>query len=165
MNWEAIGAVAELLGALGVIASLAYLGLQVRQNTRQMRLNAESLGMTHEMGGAQMSISIATQVMGDPDFAELLRRARDEDVELTAVERLRWGTYLWTSLLVFQAGYQNYRKGLADPDSWEGHARNLTPLLSSPGARVWWDRNRGRFADSFAKYVDGELDRLPQNAG
>ncbi len=30
MNWDAIGAIAELLGAVGVIASLIYLATQIR---------------------------------------------------------------------------------------------------------------------------------------
>ncbi len=30
MNWDAIGAIAELLGAVGVIASLVYLATQIR---------------------------------------------------------------------------------------------------------------------------------------
>jgi hypothetical protein len=33
MNWDAIGAVAELLGAIGVIASLVYLAVQIRQSS------------------------------------------------------------------------------------------------------------------------------------
>ena len=33
MNWDAIGAVAELLGAIGVIASLIYVATQIRRNT------------------------------------------------------------------------------------------------------------------------------------
>ena len=37
MNWDAIGAIAELLGAVGVIASLIYLATQIRQNTRSVR--------------------------------------------------------------------------------------------------------------------------------
>ncbi len=37
MNWDAIGAIAELLGAIGVIASLVYLATQIRQNTRSVR--------------------------------------------------------------------------------------------------------------------------------
>lgn len=41
MNWEAVGAVAELVGAIGVIASLLYLAIQVRSNTRMMRTTAE----------------------------------------------------------------------------------------------------------------------------
>jgi hypothetical protein len=32
MNWDAIGAIAELLGAIGVIASLVYLATQIRQS-------------------------------------------------------------------------------------------------------------------------------------
>ncbi len=35
MNWDALGAIAELLGAVGVIASLLYLGRQIRQSTKQ----------------------------------------------------------------------------------------------------------------------------------
>lgn len=30
MNWDAIGAISEMLGAIGVIASLVYVGSQVR---------------------------------------------------------------------------------------------------------------------------------------
>ena len=33
MSWEALGAIAEMFGAVGVILTLAYLAVQVRQNT------------------------------------------------------------------------------------------------------------------------------------
>ena len=33
MNWDAIGAVGELLGAVAVILTLVYLASQIRQNT------------------------------------------------------------------------------------------------------------------------------------
>ena len=34
MNWEALGAIGETLGALGVIVTLVYLAIQIRGNTR-----------------------------------------------------------------------------------------------------------------------------------
>jgi len=37
MNWDAVGAIAELLGAIGVIASLVYLATQIRQSRDQMQ--------------------------------------------------------------------------------------------------------------------------------
>ena len=37
MNWEAVGAIAESLGAFGVIVTLLYLTTQLRQNTRALR--------------------------------------------------------------------------------------------------------------------------------
>jgi hypothetical protein len=43
MNWDAIGAIAELLGAVGVIASLVYLATQIRQSREQMGENTRAL--------------------------------------------------------------------------------------------------------------------------
>ncbi len=36
MNWEAIGAIGEILGALAVFVTLIYLAVQIKQNTRSM---------------------------------------------------------------------------------------------------------------------------------
>ncbi len=46
MNWDAIGAIAELLGAVGVIASLIYLATQIRQSHEQMNQNTAALRTT-----------------------------------------------------------------------------------------------------------------------
>ena len=37
MNWEAIGAVGEIVGACAVLVTLVYPALQIRQNTTQAR--------------------------------------------------------------------------------------------------------------------------------
>ena len=37
MNWEAASTIAEIVGAIGVIASLIYLAVQIRQSTRVSR--------------------------------------------------------------------------------------------------------------------------------
>jgi len=42
MNWDAIGAIAELLGAIGVIASLVYLATQIRHSREQMGQNTRA---------------------------------------------------------------------------------------------------------------------------
>ena len=41
MNWDALGAVAELLGAIAVIVSIIYLAAQVRQTRLQLQSQAE----------------------------------------------------------------------------------------------------------------------------
>ncbi len=40
MNWEAIGAVGEVVGALAVVLTLAYLAVQIRQNTNLSKADA-----------------------------------------------------------------------------------------------------------------------------
>ena len=52
MNWDALGAIGEIVGAVGVIATLAYLAVQVRQNTGAIRgatLNAVTLYQQNEL--------------------------------------------------------------------------------------------------------------------
>jgi hypothetical protein len=42
MNWEALGAIGEIVGAIAVVLTLGYLALQIRQNTRLLRATALS---------------------------------------------------------------------------------------------------------------------------
>lgn len=42
MNWDAISAVGKLVGAAGVILTLVYLAIQIRQNTAAVK------GATHQ---------------------------------------------------------------------------------------------------------------------
>tara|TARA_R110002073_G_scaffold325707_1_gene505012 strand:- start:1752 stop:1946 length:195 start_codon:yes stop_codon:yes gene_type:complete len=37
INWEAVAAIAGLLGAIGVIVTLIYLSTQIKQNNKQLR--------------------------------------------------------------------------------------------------------------------------------
>ena len=41
MNWEALGAIAELIGAIAIIISIIYLALQVRQTRVQLQAQAD----------------------------------------------------------------------------------------------------------------------------
>jgi hypothetical protein len=40
MNWDALGAISEVLGALAVFITLAYLTLQIKQNTKAVQSSA-----------------------------------------------------------------------------------------------------------------------------
>ena len=82
MNWEAIGAIGEAVGAAGVICTLAYLAFQIRQNSESVRLNAGQtiLLSLHE---ALQSASATPQqarvvILGQSDFDSL---AEDEKIQ------------------------------------------------------------------------------------
>jgi hypothetical protein len=42
MNWDALGAIAETFGAIAVVASLVYLGRQVKHGSREVRANTSN---------------------------------------------------------------------------------------------------------------------------
>ena len=69
MNWEAIGAVGEILGAIGVIATLGYLAAQIRQNTRSSRDAASRASF-------DTVTRINLMLVENPEVADLAVRAR-----------------------------------------------------------------------------------------
>jgi len=87
MNWEAIGDIAELLGAVGVIASLVYLATQIRQSREQMERNTRALQagayQQFEQGVyARMEAALAVRgldAVGDPGERPAGRGAQGGD--------------------------------------------------------------------------------------
>jgi hypothetical protein len=47
MNWDAIGAVGEMIGALAVVVTLGYLAMQVRASTKESEANAYGVVADH----------------------------------------------------------------------------------------------------------------------
>lgn len=41
MNWDAVGAIAELIGGLAMLLTLIYLSVQIRQNSISLKINIE----------------------------------------------------------------------------------------------------------------------------
>jgi hypothetical protein len=89
MNWEAIGAVAEALGALAVVVTLIYLSTQIRQNSRVISLNEtsfalqnvrERIGSLRELNMNTMNSSWLWAV-----FEKLVSTLPDGDVQYSTI--------------------------------------------------------------------------------
>jgi hypothetical protein len=147
MNWDAVAAVAELLGALGVIASLLYVAAQVRQNTRQARLAAQQ-ATVHELGHA-----LRAQAQ-DRDWAELLTRAVDGLEGLDAVERVQFLSHVGSIFRLYESAHLHYIEGSLDPRFWRGFERAIADVLGYPGIREALDLRRHHLTDEFSIYLD-----------
>ena len=99
MNWEAMGAAAEALGALGVILTLIYLAIQIRQNSR-----ATLLAGYHEIANQWHTCS--NLMIGTPDLASIVLRGYRSMDELTPEEALRFGAYMQTFFDVTESYYR-----------------------------------------------------------
>ena len=83
MNWDAIAAVAEAVGAAGVIATLGYLAIQIRRSN----LLATTESIRYAQTASNPTILAIAQ---DPDLARVFREGlRDRD-SLSADERVRF---------------------------------------------------------------------------
>lgn len=68
MNCDAVGAIAELLGALGVIASYFYLATQIRQNTDQISQSVRSQQVAASQAVQASGHQARAQIISEPEL-------------------------------------------------------------------------------------------------
>lgn len=156
MNWEAIGAVSELVGALAVIASLLYLAFEVRQHTRAIHsssFQATTDSLNH------INMMIAT----DPELIRVISSRPESMAELSPEDRYRYSYILLSLFRVRETAYYQKHKGTTAMQSWIREEITLKNNLQSRAAREWWKTVGYGFAPEFSNYVDGVIAEIVES--
>ena len=64
MNWDAVGAIAEMIGGIAVLVTLIYLAIQVRHASRIQRQTLLSNQTAHWVSNCQTIAAHPEQVIG-----------------------------------------------------------------------------------------------------
>ena len=127
MNWEAIGAIGEVIGALAVVASLIYLASQIRLNNKLARNDSLQTVLQSEMNFASIIIQNADiwdRVIAGESFTD-----REEN---------RKATILFNLYLLDSANrYFQFSTGYLDNEAWEGRRETLHQLVRWPMFETW----------------------------
>jgi hypothetical protein len=152
MNWDAIGAIGEVVGAVGVIVSLLYLALQIRQNSNVVRsATRQAISTTQVELGFRIAESSDLRAsmaklwgLGDPPTA-----AQDTEIRNLFLYRAFWRAY--------ENQYHQFREGTFDADMWSGYREALRGMFFWGDSRQVWEQNRASFSSEFAMFVDREI--------
>ena len=151
MNWTAVGAVAERLGAIGVIASLLYLARQMRSTAAQNRLAAVQAVLTRLsafMGDfAQNAQLNSVWVRGLGGMARL--RDQEEANQFSSLNHRLFRAY--------EELVQYRKSGWVDDWAWESFHLFFVPVQETPGVLDWWVRRRDWFRDEFQEHIESHL--------
>ena len=146
MNWDAIGAIAETLGAIAVFLSLIYLAIQTKNNTRALRSAA-----FHQVRGSFSDVSLA--FAQDPAIGSLLFRAMENDPELTKEEIIRFGFVLTTLLRRGESAYFQSTDGSLQMEAWNGIKETITVAINNVYGEAWWKTTSGRFTSDYTEII------------
>jgi hypothetical protein len=96
-NWEAVGAIAESFGAVGVIATLVFLTVQIRQSKQSVDANTASIDQSREFAESQAYENRTQMILGyllatrESDYiAEVTRLQNISDADVRHSLMLRW---------------------------------------------------------------------------
>ena len=151
MNWNALAAVAELIGAVAVVLSLLYLAAQIRQSTRTMR----SAAFQSTIGFAT---AFAESLSRDPDLAAVFLAGISDYSSLNETDRLRFHFQMISMLRRYENMHYQSRMGLLHDEQWEGLRESLHHIIVNPGATAWWKENARLFNIDFGSFVDRRLE-------
>ena len=150
MNWEAIGAIGEIVGAIAVVVTLGYLALQIRQNTNALR------GSAHETATGRIS-NFAISVGSNPVAAKVYHSGLTEPEKLDAEQ---WGQFTLLITAVFggiETTYWQQKRGNVDAQIWERWHSILRELVAQAGVQRWWETGHMAFTAEFTELVESEL--------
>lgn len=147
MNWDAVSAIGELVGALAVVVSVLYLAFQVRGQVREAQLAA-----IHEVSEGFRE-GIAATFM-DPHLSDLFARGKDDVGVLDEPERIQFIAFIQRNYRVWEDAFYQYKAGRLDEPHWRSMERQYSALLSWPGVRRVWSMRREYFTPDFMRYVD-----------
>ena len=136
----------QIVSALAVVASLVYVGFQIRQNTEASRAaTRQAIAETDfEYVGATL----------DPLLLVEAEAKSEAGLDLTTTERFILRERQHLNFRIFENAYYQYRAGLLERETWERYRWIISRQLAVNDAAIaMWERFGTSFDESFIAEV------------
>ncbi len=165
MNWDAIGAIAELLGAVGVIASLVYLATQIRQSREQMNQNTVALRTAAYQQLLSDGLHVGgTQALIVPGLDRVVRLGLADFACLGEEDAFRFTLWMAGVVHAFENAHYQYRVGMLDEERWQKHYADVRGFFGWPGVAQWWRAAPPNVSPEFVALVEQILGAETESA-
>jgi hypothetical protein len=132
MDWEAIGAIGELLGAIVVIVSVLYLAAQIRQNTEQARMTSiQAINASNDSAFDPIYI---------PENSAIFSKGQASYGDLDEHETLIFDMLMSRLIACIDTTSYQYREGMIDKEMYDRYVLFYSKFVSTPGGIEWLHR-------------------------
>ena len=139
---QLLGNFGEFFGAIAVVATLGYLAVQVRQNTRSVQ--AATYQEFSESYG-----DFRTLLVKDERLGALFSKGLRSRSELPASERFQFDGLMMNFTRAAELNFYHEIKGLVDETFYSGWREEAVVIWRMPGAQEWWSENKRFFNADF----------------
>jgi hypothetical protein len=142
----------EILGAAGVIASLVFVGWQIRANTKAARLRM------HEQV-TQTYLSFLGSILVDTGtFAAGLKSESPNFSDLSDAQKAYFFPTMLGLFKHYEMMYVQYSQGVMDEETWSAWSTHIRMQFHQPGTQHWWNLRKEAFTPAFRKYLDASTE-------
>ena len=149
MNWEAVQAVAELIGSIAVVATIVYLAGQIHQNTRHTKALLQQ-------GQVGRVADILLQ-MSDAQKAKVWIQGNGGDATPESIQELQFAQLCNLIVYDMMDFHNTNGDGLNSSEQFGSACVGYANLLRQPGFKSYWDdwkTQRSSECPQFIAWVD-----------
>jgi hypothetical protein len=151
MDWDAITAIAEVTASAGVMVSLVYLGLQIRSQVVESRLESGD-ELSRQLNGSYHALASETEL------ARIFLKGLEDFSSLEGSEKVRFSAFLSSQMRISESMYFRHLTGRLASEVWTGLNAGLEDLFRSPGTRDWWQTRSHWYSKDFQSHISPFLD-------
>lgn len=142
-----LGSLGEFVGAIAVVASLVYVGIQLRQNTAAIRITtAQAFTDTWNSYISTLNLS--------PPLADIFYRGLSGTSHLKDEEVVQFYAFLSQAFTTYQSFFIQRQKGVVDERYWTSYVQAILDLMSGQGVREYWEYRHHWYTQEFQDYVN-----------
>ena len=131
MNWEAIGAVGEILGAAAVVATLLYLARQMQRETRADTAATMDSWLADYNG-------MVLEITRDPEFARIFRQGLTDFEQLEENDQMRFHAWMVAHMLNAEVLFFQVKEGIMHELIGDQVLQFNAAMLKMKGGAYWW---------------------------
>lgn len=148
MSLEQASLVAQIVSAIAVIASLVFVGFQLRSAAAAIRASSSQ---AHSSSYTQLVASI----IDNADFAKIWATGINDPNALREEEWVRFVAYSSALFRLYESSRVQWEHGRLDDEHWHTIQRQAASFSHLPGVKAAW-RVRGHwFTPSFRSWFEG----------
>jgi len=152
MNWEALGAIGELVGAGAVVLTLGYLAVQIRQSSKSSRQQSYHDLVTRRS-------DFYNKMVESNDVTAITIAGMRGD-SMNEIEAQRFTSSMLNYVSHFQDVYLQRKSGLIEESVWLAESQFLAVVMGLPGFVDWWQAATQYFLPDFITEV-AKLEPIP----
>jgi len=154
MTLETLYYISQIIAVLAVLASLIFVGIQIRQNTAQAE-NANKLAraqMHHQIADGFTQAMLLTLQAEDETVEKLFMKWKPDAASMAEMQKFS-ALMLGLCKHLENVFYQHKQGFIADA-YWQSTCNYMALLLGREGSKQWWTERKAVFAPEFTDFVD-----------
>ncbi|MFT6754176.1 MAG: hypothetical protein ACI9VI_003365 [Candidatus Azotimanducaceae bacterium] len=160
MNWEALGAIGELVAATGVMGTLLFVGIQVRLSNQQTSQANKIARGASQRDLLKQTAGFFQLTFDNPTVLQDIRLGLMSYDNASHESKNNFATWAFALLHIMEQCVYMHEDDLITDSSFNGFETVALGIIVTPGGAEWWMHTKKVIGMTLVEHLDKRLVEL-----